>query len=521
MTSVFLLASAHPEPLWLRRFSTDRLLRQGLPDGIVAPPGAPLVVAARHGNAERLVAIDAAAEARGLREGLALAEARAMHPDLVACPHDPAAEAHLLDDLAERCLRYTPLVAIDPPDGLLLDISGCAHLFGGEPQLAGDLALRLGRAGFAHRITVADTIGAAWAAARFGEAQVQPSSAQRECLTPLPLAALRLDGDMVAALGRVGLKRIGDIVDLPRAPLAARFGATLLRQLDRALGHEHEPLNPRLPVAPYVAEQRFAEPIVREADVLAVVERLAGRLRPALERRQDGARHIELALFRTDGAVRRVDAGTSRPLRDPQAIRALFVERLAGLADPLDPGFGFDLARLSVIVADAAPPEQIGIAGHEDGAELDQLVDRLSARLGPRRVTRLVAQDSHMPELATAALPAQTVPDDLGWEAFRHFRHTVDLGARPLRLLAKPEPIEALATVPDGPPLRFRWRRAMHEVVSAEGPERIAGTWWSDEGAARDYFRVEDKAGLRFWLYRLGLYRDTDDPRWFLHGLFA
>jgi protein ImuB len=270
-----------------------------------------------------------------------------------------------------------------------------------------------------------------------------------------------------------------------------------------------------------VAEQRFAEPIAREADVLAAVERLAGRLRPALEHRQDGARHIELALFRTDGAVRRVDAGTSRPLRDPQAIRALFVERLAGLADPLDPGFGFDLARLSVIVADAAPPEQIGIGGHEDGAELDQLVDRLSARLGSRRVTRLVAQDSHMPELATAALPAQSVPDDLGWEAFRLFRHPADLGARPLRLLTKPEPIEALATVPDGPPLRFRWRRAMHEVVTAEGPERIAGAWWSDGGAARDYFRVEDKAGLRFWLYRLGLYRDTDDPRWFLHGLFA
>jgi protein ImuB len=327
------------------------------------------------------------------------------------------------------------------------------------------------------------------------------------------------------------LKRIGDIMDMPRAPLTARFGADLMRQLDRALGHEHEPLTPRLPVAPYVAEQRFAEPIAREEDVLAIAERLAARLEPALERRGDGARRIELTLFRTDGEVRRIAAGTSRPLHDPGEMRALFVERLAALADALDPGFGFDMARLAVLTAEPCPPSQIGIGGAEDAAEIGRMVDRLSARLGAQRVRRFVAQDSHIPERAAATVPAQTAPRDNGWAAFRRHVAEVELAPRPLRLLAKPEPIDAVAEVPDGPPLRFIWRRAHHQIVAAEGPERIEGAWWSEQGGpssgnlARDYFRVEDKNGLRFWLFRAGLYRELTQgaplPTWFLHGTYA
>ena len=374
-------------------------------------------------------------------------------------------------------------------------------------------------------------IGAAHAAAHYGEPASYPCGEERNVLSPLPLAALRLPPETVAALARVGLKRIGDIVDLPRSPLTARFGGELMRQLDRALGREHEPLNPRLPVAPYVAEQRFAEPIAREEDVLGTVARLAARLEFALERRGDGARRIELTLFRTDGALRRIAAGCSRPLRDPEQIRALFVERLNALADQFDPGFGFDMARLSVLVAEPCPPEQVGIGGGEDEAEMDRLVDRLSARLGSHRVRRLIAQDSHIPEIAAVAVPAQTVGADSGWPAFRDYRAQADLAPRPLRLLTRPEPIEAVAEVPDGPPLRFRWRRALHEVIAAEGPERIEGAWWSEHGGhvsgnlARDYFRVEDKTGLRFWLFRAGLYRDLAQgaaaPSWFLHGTFA
>ncbi|MEP7030230.1 MAG: DNA polymerase Y family protein [Pseudolabrys sp.] len=521
--------------LWLCRFSTDRIARYREE----SREAAPLVIYGKRGNAELIVAVDAAAQRLGLTGGLALAQARAMHPALEAIEEDTEADATLLENIADWCLRYTPLVACHGADGLTLDISGCAHLYGGEHELAADLSRRIAQSGFAYRIAIAPTIGAAWAAAHLGEPGCYDGGKEREMLAPLPVAALRVAPETIAALARVGLKRIGDIIDLPRAPLTARFGALLLRQLDRALGAEHEPLNPRLPVAPYLAEQRFAEPIAREEDVLAIVERLAARLRFVLERRGDGARRIELTLFRTDGAVRRIAAGTSRPLRDPAQIRALFSERLHALGDELDPGFGFDMARLSVTMAEPFPPEQLGIGGAEDATELVRLVDRLSARLGSQRVRQPVALDSHIPEIAAATIPAQAASKGiqdraLGWDAFRRHRAEVDLSPRPLRLLTRPEPIEALAEVPDGPPLRFRWRRALHEVIAAEGPERIEGAWWSEHSGhpsgnlasgnlARDYFRVEDKAGLRFWLFRSGLYRDLAPgaPSWFLHGTFA
>jgi protein ImuB len=457
--------------LWLERLSTDRIARQS------CETVSPLVVFGKRGNLDILVAVDAAAERKGLRCGLALAQARAMHPALPARAEDQQADACLLDAIADWCQRYTPLVAVDPPDGILLDIGGCAHLFGGEENLRDELLMRMTDFGFSARAATAATIGTAWASARFGDGEIVARGAERDVLAPLPLSALRLPGDTVAALARVGLKRIDDILDLPRAPLTARFGSDLLRQFDRALGREDEPLTPLLPVAPYIAERNFPEPIAREQDVLATVERLAARLETALAARGDGARRLELALFRTDGAVKRIAAGTSRPVRDPQVIRALFVERLAALGDEIDPGFGFDLARLAVLDAEPCPDEQLGFGGSEDQAEFDRLVDRLSAR--------------------------------------------------PLRLLAKPEPIDDIfALVPDGPPLRFRWRRALHEVIAAEGPERIEGSWWSEEGGpARDYFRVEDRTGLRFWLFRAGLYRDMarglSMPRWFLHGLYA
>jgi protein ImuB len=472
-----------------------------------------------------IVALDLTADRLGLYKNLALAQVRAIHPGIVAVEEDAAADAQLLDTIADWCLRYTPLVACDPAGGgLLLDIAGCAHLYGGEERLIGDLAARLQRGGLACRTAVAGTIGSAFAAARFGRPGLHDNGAEHALLSPLPPAALRIGSEITAALARVGLKRIGDIIDLPRAPLAARFGVELLRQLDRALGCEHEPLNPRLPVAPYVAEQRFAEPIAREEDVLAVIARLAARLKPTLEQQGDGARRLELTLFRTDGALRRLAAGTSRPLRDPGEIRALFVERMAALSDEIDPGFGFDMARLAVAVAEPCPDQQIGLGGAESAAALDRLVDHLSARLGPRHVARLVAQDSHIAELAALALPAQGT-QAAGWDAFRRCRIEQDIGPRPLRLLEKPEPIEALAEAPDGPPLRFRWRRALHEVVAATGPERIEAAWWSEglgRNSARDYFRVEDKTGLRFWLFRAGLYRNpADAPAWFVHGMFA
>jgi protein ImuB len=497
-----------------------------------SPETKPAVVYGKRGNLDLIVALDLKAERLGLHKGLAMAQARAMHPAIVAVEEEPQANAKLLDTLADWCLRYTPLVACDGRDGLLLDITGCAHLYGGEAALIADLAERLKRAGLAQRIAVAGTIGAAYAAARYGKPGIHENGDERELLAAMPMAALRIEASVSASLARVGLKLIGNIIDLPRAPLAARFGAELLRQLDRALGHEEEPLTPRLPVAPYIAEQRFAEPIGREEDVLAVTGQLAARLEAMLERRGDGARKLELILFRTDGELRRVAAGSSRPLRDPAEIRALFVERLAALNDDLDPGFGFDMARLSVTAAEACTDEQIGLSDSDTGPALSRLIDHLSARLGGARVRKLIAQDSHIPELAAVGLPAQIKAEDHGWLAFRRYRNEQGIGPRPLRLLSKPEPITAIAEVPDGPPQRFWWRNALHEVVAVEGPERIEDTWWTSaepKNTARDYFRVEDKSGLRFWLFRCGLYRNMSQadwnagrfPQWFMHGAFG
>lgn len=508
--------------MWLRRLATDRLART-----LRTPRDEPLAVVAPLKSALRLVAVNAEAARLGLTIGMALADARAMYPKLGCADADPDADAHMLSAIADWCDRYTPLVGIDAPDGLILDVAGCAHLFGGEALLCRDLVRRLNAQGFAVQAAIADTVGCAWGMAHYGGSALVPPDAMREVLAPLPLAALRLASDSVDALARVGLKRIADILDRPRSPLAARFGQELIRRLDQALGYEDEPITPLLPVPPYVVEQRFAEPIALERDVLGTIEHLAFELHRLLERRGEGARLLQAAFFRTDGNVYRIEVGTSAPVRDVARLRRLFAEKLANIGDACDPGFGFDVIRLSALVAERCDPQQAGLVvsdlaapGHE--AEFSHLIDRLGARFGLRRVVRLLPQDIHIPEFAISAVPAHAVKTHPGVQVVEQD----SLGSvRPIRLFARPEPIEAIAEVPDGPPVRFKWRRVMHDVAHAEGPERIAMEWWRDDQGrtlTRDYFRIESRAGVRVWVYREGLYgRETIEPRWFLHGLFA
>ena len=472
-------------------------------------------------SALRLVALDERAAGAGLVRGQALADARAMIPSLEAVEMDESADAALLASVADWAERYTPLVALAPPDGLVLDITGAAHLFGGEAALLADLAARLDAQGFLAKAAIADTPGAASAAARFGGSAVVLPGKAVEMLAPLPLAALRLDPETVAALDRVGLKRIGQLLGAPRAPLAARFGLTLIRRLDQALGQEEEAIGPRRPTPALIAERRFVEPISREEDIAATLVSLAGGLAKSLEARGEGARALELSLFRVDGVVTRTSVGTSRPVRAPKLVLDLFREKFAGLAEAIDAGFGFDMVRLSVCRSAPADPAQIDLAGDAEGeADLDQLLDRIGARLGSSRVSRIRAADSHIPERAFAMA-------EIG-EAGRAPSSAAEPSAadpldRPLRLFSRPEPVEAIAEVPDGPPVRFRWRRALYQIARAEGPERIASEWWRDgDDLTRDYFRVEDWDGHRFWLYREGLSgRETLPPRWYLHGVFA
>ncbi|MDD3446228.1 MAG: DNA polymerase Y family protein [Zavarzinia sp.] len=509
--------------IWLPRLPTDRIRRARRHSGAGPADGeAPLVTVGRVGNAARLLAVDAVAAARGLAPGLALADAGAMFPGLDVVEADPAADLALLEALADGMEVWTPLVALDPPDGLLLDITGCAHLFEGEAAMAGAVRRRLAGWGIAARVAVAATPGCAVALARHGAEIVAAPGREAALLTPLPLAALRPGPEVVEGLRDAGLETIGDIMLRPRAPLAARYGAGLLRRLDQALGLVDAPISPRRPVADHMVERRLVEPIVSEPHVLHALTALGDSLGAALETEGLGATRLEAVLFRVDGAVRRLAIGAGRPLRRGAEMRRLFTDRLAALADPLEAGFGFEAIRLSAPEVRTVVPVQPGFDGGaaiEAAAAFSGLVDHLATRLGPGRLRRLAPRDSHVPERAMQLAPIAATPD-----AFIAPDQDSRLPARPCRLLEKPEALEALAEVPDGPPRRIRWRGLWHEVARAEGPERIAPEWWRAGQAdmpTRDYFRVETAAGLRLWLYREGLYgRETDHPRWCLHGFF-
>jgi protein ImuB len=342
-------------------------------------------------------------------------------------------------------------------------------------------------------------------------------------VAPLPVAALALDPFVSHAFRRAGLKTVGQVASRTRIELATRFGEDMVAVLDRALGKSETPISPRRPLPDYMTEHRFAEPVTTEAVIRASLLSLAQSLAQILEQRGDGARTLQAAFFRADGQVSRIAVQTARPTRDAAVIERLFRERLDALADPLDPGFGFDLIRLEATRAERDEAETVRFDADDNAAkEIAFLIDKLAARFGSHRILSFVAQDTHIPEAAAVAVPAQHAPPARqDWTALRG---TGEGPRRPLRLFAHPEPIEVMAEVPDGPPLRFRWRRALHAVTRAEGPERIAMEWWRSQTPTptRDYFRVEDEAGLRFWLYRDGLYaRETLRPRWFVHGLFA
>lgn len=473
----------------------------------------------------RITALDESAEGFGLRAGQGLAEARAICAKLDVVEADPAADRALLDAIADWCDRYTPLVALDGDDGLMLDITGCAHLFGGEERLIEDVERRMIAFGLAVRIAVGPTPGLARACSRFdGPRRVAPAEAV-SALYPLPISALRLEPQTVMNLARVGLKTIGDIITAPRPPITRRFGAGPILRLDQALGREGEPISPRRHLPLLSAERRLAEPIMTEDQVLDLAGRLAAGLKTSLEARGEGGRLFELLVFRVDGKVFRIEVGASAPLREASRIRALFEERLSVIHDDLDAGFGFELVRLNVLLSEAFEIRQSNLAENEESHEdLTRFLDRVAARLGERALRLPMPLASHWPERASMHAPAtdalqrlETMPER-GEGAARPVR-----ALRPLRLLERPEEVEVMSVVPDGPPASFRWRRVQRRILRAEGPERLSPEWWIDgeEAPPRDYFRIEDADGQRFWLYREGLYeRRTVTPNWFLQGFF-
>lgn len=486
------------------------------------PEHPPIVCSGRRDNAMRLTALDEAAERLGLKRGQGLAEARAMHPGIDVVEENQTADRSILEALADWCDRYTPLVALDGRNGLFLDITGCAHLFGGERALLDDALSRLFLMGFDVRGAISGSPGLSWATCRFGQGGVIANEDMRKKLAPLPVASLRIDEITVASLQKLGLKQVGDLLDMPRAPLARRFGAHVLLRLDQALGSSEEPVSPRRPVPCLSSERRLAEPIQTEESILQVTHQVASLLKPGLEARGAGGRIFELVLFRVDGRVFRIQAGASRPLRDAGRIAGLFSERLKAVHEDLDAGFGFEILRLNVLEHEAFDASQKDFEGNgQRETSLAEFVDRVSARLGAASLQCFQLRESHVPERAVVSVPAMEIRS-IGKREAKAFAFPG--GDRPLRLFPHPERVEAVAAeVPDGPPFRFRWRRMMHEVLHAEGPERISPEWWHDEEAAaeRDYFRLEVGTGHRLWVYRNGHYEPERPPNWFIHGVFA
>jgi protein ImuB len=507
--------------IFLPTLATDRAARRA-ENGAARGPRVTFETA---GGTLRLAALDEAARRAGLVPGLGLAEARARLPDLIATAHDPAGDEAALEALALWAQRWSPSVARDSgaraADGLTLDAAGAAHLFGGEEAWLAGIVRSCANLGLRARAGIADTIGAAWAAARFGPSDATrfPPGETRAALAAYPPAALRLPDSALAAFDRLGLRRIADLEalmrdDSARRGLDARFGPEPGLRLRQAYGDAAEPLAPDLPRPALRARLDFAEPISAPADIARAVDLLGRDLCAKLEAGELGLRRARLICARADGTAAHLALGTSFPMRDPKALSRLFAEHLP----KLDPGFGIDAILLDAELAEPWTARQNTFALPDgdldalDPAELAPLVDRLVNRLGAAAVVRLVPRESHIPERAQARLPALgRVPDSLRGAACPE-------APRPLRLLARPEPIEALAELPDGAPRRFRWRKRLHEVATARGPERIEGEWWRGPESPRDYFAIEDRDGRRFWLYREGA---ANGLRWFLHGLFA
>ncbi|MEP9358702.1 DUF6504 family protein [Sphingomonas sp. KR3-1] len=497
--------------------------------------GAPLVTSLRNGSRIEIAAACPAAQALGLKPGMAVTQARAQVPGLDIRPADPAGDLASLKRLAILAARrWSPVVAVCGEDGLFLDLSGTAHLFGGEAAMARRIVRLLARAGFTARIAIADTPGAAWALARFRGSCICPPGEQARALAELPTPALRIDEAAAELLKRLGIDRVGQLSALPRAPLVRRFGSATVLRLDQALGRMPEPLDPVIPPESIAVQQRFAEPIATAEAIEHWLGTLVPRLAAALEAEGLGVQALECVADRIDGVPQRIRIGLARPNRDPAHLLRLLKRRIEDVA----PGYGIDAITLHVRRAGLLGPEPVVERLDEEAApDIATLVDTLATRIGQRRMWRMRPVESDVPERSQARMAVLDPPargilrprvDDV-----RQLDRLPDLHPwhpgwpKPARLLARPERLDhVMAELPDHAPRRFTWRGTAHRVIHADGPERIQGEWWkrgAERMSVRDYFRVEDEAGRRYWLFRSGDGERavTGDLSWYLHGVFG
>ncbi|MBW6530624.1 DNA polymerase Y family protein [Sphingomonas sp. RRHST34] len=511
-----------------------------VPPGPAANTAPPLVTVQKVGSRVEIAAASPAARAIGVEPGMALTQVRAATPEIVVRDADPEGDQRALHRLAVALARrWTPVVAIEDSQSLLLDLTGVAHLHGGEARLARRLVRLLARLGITARVAIADTAGAAWACAHHAEPErggvtILPPGATLDALAPLPVASLRVDERALELLRRLGVDTVGQLAALPRAPLARRFGTALAQRLDQASGRAPEPLAPVVPPVAITVEQRFAEPLLTAEPIAHWIGQLVDRLAAELARAGRGARQLLLAATRVDAAVQTLRVGFARPTRARDHLRRLLVRRV----ERIDPGFGIEALTLHVQRADPLAPEYLdGDLAEGERPDLAPLVDAIVNRIGAARLWRARAVESDVPERSVAGAapldpPERAAPalrrDDVRRLDTRDADHPWHpRWPRPTRLLRHPEPLDhVLAELPDQPPKRFTWRGESHVVVRGDGPERIAGEWWRRRGerdAVRDYYQVEDEAGRRYWLFRRGDGERgaTGDLSWYMHGTFG
>lgn len=448
---------------------------------------------------------------QGAYTGMVLADARGLIANLQVLDDEPGRPHRLLTRLAEWCIRFTPVAAVCAPDSLLLDVTGCTHLWGGDQKYITDIYNRLINFGYHLRIGMADTIGAAWAMAHFGEkTSIVHNGCQTTALLPLPPAALRLEPALLELLQKLGLRRIEQFVHIPRAALRRRFGTPFIKRLNQALGHEEETIEPVEPVLPFHERLPCPEPIVTATGIEIAMKQLLDTICGRLQKQQQGLRAAIFKGYRTDGKITMIEVGTSRATYNSKHLFKLFEPKM----ESIEPGLGIELFTMDAPKVEAVVPLQEkmweGSCALHDIA-LSELVDRIENKIGPHHIHRYLPAEHYWPERSFhQAESFQQQPATI-WQNTR---------PRPVHLLSSPEKIDVTAPIPDYPPLLFTYKGRLHTIKKADGPERIEREWWLEEGQHRDYYIVEDEQGQRYWLFRLGHYED-ENYQWFIHGFFA
>ncbi|WP_267347121.1 DNA polymerase Y family protein [Sphingomonas sp. GM_Shp_2] len=480
------------------------------------PDRAPIALIGKVGRREEVIAACAGARALGVHPGMAATHARALVSDLDFRPAEPEADLALLDRLVVLAVRrWSPVAAVTPSDGIWIDLSGCAHLHGGEEQFGRRLLVFCQRAGFTARVAIADTAGAAHALARYGRNALicVERGAIAAAIAPLPVVALRLAPSAISACRRFGFETIADLLPVARGPLARRLGLPAVTRLDQALGAVAEPITPRADIDVPSVERRLLEPIGSADAIEQVMGDLLDDLGDLLREQGLGARSLRLTALRVDGTEQIVAIGTSRPTREVAHLLRLLKLRI----ERIDPGMGIE--QFLLLAPHTEPLDAVGLgavlAGDCVVRDPARLIDVIAGRIGPRAIFRAVPVESHVPERAVARTSPIGTPGN--WPAW----------ARPIRLFARPEPLSGvIALLPDQPPRRFEWRGRAYRIVAGDGPERVHGEWWRRDAevwAVRDYYRVEDEEGGRYWVFRRGdgIEHGTGDLSWWIHGVFG